>query len=63
MNLTRRRLRADFGLDPLNFLGSPEKKADLELKEIVHCRLAMFAFSGMVTQAVLTQGPYPYMGF
>jgi len=53
----------DFGLDPLNFLGSPEKKADLELKEIVHCRLAMFAFSGMVTQAVLTQGPYPYMGF
>ena len=33
---------------------------DLKLKEIVHSRLAMFAFSGMVTQAVLTQGPFPY---
>jgi hypothetical protein len=33
---------------------------NMKLKEITHCRLAMMAFSGMVTQAVLTQGPFPY---
>jgi len=54
------RIPGDFSLDPLNFCSTPEKTADMKLKEIVHCRLAMFAFSGMVTQAVLTQGPYPY---
>jgi len=53
----------DFSLDPLQFCSTPEKRARMELSEIVHCRLAMFAFSGMVTQAVLTQGPYPYMTF
>jgi len=53
----------DFGLDPLGFLkgATPEYEADMQLKEITHCRLAMFAFSGMVTQAVLTQGPFPYL--
>ena len=54
------RIPGDFGLDPLNFCSTPEKTAEMKMKEIVHCRLAMFAFSGMVTQAVLTQGPYPY---
>ena len=52
----------DFGLDPVGFLnGGPEVVADMKLKEITHCRLAMIAFSGMVTQAVLTQGPFPYV--
>jgi len=51
----------DFSLDPLGFCGTPEKTADFKLKEIVHCRLAMFAFSGMVTQAVLTGSGFPYM--
>ncbi len=53
----------DFGLDPLGFLKnkSPEQIADMELKEITHCRLSMLAFGGMVTQAVLTQGPFPYV--
>ena len=55
------RIPGDFGLDPLNFCSTPEKTADYKLKEITHCRLAMFAFSGMVTQAVLTQSPFPYM--
>ena len=55
------RVPGDFGLDPLNFCSTPEKTADYKLKEITHCRLAMFAFSGMVTQAVLTQSPFPYM--
>merc|ERR1712228_712538 len=53
----------DFGLDPLGFLkgATPEKEEEMQLKEITHCRLAMMAFSGMVTQAVLTQGPFPYL--
>lgn len=53
----------DFGLDPVGFLKGKSKAEvdDMKLKEITHCRLAMFAFSGMVTQAVLTQGPFPYV--
>jgi hypothetical protein len=52
----------DFGLDPVGFLtGDAEADADMKLKEITHCRLAMMAFSGMATQAVLTQGPFPYV--
>ncbi|KAH8085522.1 chlorophyll A-B binding protein [Aureococcus anophagefferens] len=50
----------DYGLDPLDFCSTPEKKADMKLKEITHCRLAMFAFSGVVTQAVLTGKGFPY---
>lgn len=57
------RAPGDFGLDPIGFLKnkSEEEINDMKLKEITHCRLAMFAFSGMVTQAVLTQGPFPYV--
>jgi len=53
----------DFGLDPIGFLtDQPKEKVDeMKLKELTHCRLAMMAFSGMVTQAVLTQGPFPYV--
>jgi len=53
----------DFGFDPVGFLDgkSQEEIDDMKLKEITHCRLAMMAFSGMVTQAVLTQGPFPYV--
>jgi light-harvesting complex I chlorophyll a/b binding protein 1 len=53
----------DFGLDPVGFLkgASQEEIQDMKLKEITHCRLAMMAFSGMITQAVLTQGPFPYV--
>ncbi|KAJ8598841.1 hypothetical protein CTAYLR_008543 [Chrysophaeum taylorii] len=50
----------DFSLDPLDWAGTPEAKADMQLKEITHCRLAMFAFSGVVTQAVLTGKGFPY---
>jgi len=50
----------DFGLDPLDFCSTPEKEMDMKLKEITHCRLAMFAFSGVVTQAVLTGKGFPY---
>mmetsp|Transcript_97966 Transcript_97966/g.274257 ORF Transcript_97966/g.274257 Transcript_97966/m.274257 type:complete len:217 (+) Transcript_97966:88-738(+) len=57
------RAPGDFGLDPVGFLKgkSAAEVEEMKLKEITHCRLAMFAFSGMVTQAVLTQGPFPYV--
>lgn len=54
---------ADFGFDPLGFLKNktPEQVEEMKLKEIKNGRLAMLAFSGVVTQAVLTQGPFPYV--
>jgi len=51
----------DFCLDPLNFCKDAATTADLKLKEITHSRLAMLAFGGMVTQAVLVEGKgFPY---
>lgn len=48
----------DFGLDPIGFISgvSEEKKKDMMLKEITHCRLAMLAFSGMVRSSTRSQG-------
>jgi len=53
----------DYGFDPAGFLlgKSEEQVMEMKLKEITHARLAMMAFSGVVTQAVLTQGPFPYV--
>jgi len=53
----------DFGLDPLGFLNgkSEEEVNRMKLREIKNGRLAMLAFSGACTQAVLTQGPFPYV--
>jgi light-harvesting complex I chlorophyll a/b binding protein 1 len=52
----------DFNLGTWYLSGMTEEEVnDMKLKEITHCRLAMMAFSGMVTQAVLTQGPFPYV--
>ncbi len=52
----------DYGFDPLNFSnGKPQKvQDDLALKELENGRLAMVAFSGIVTQAVLTGKGFPY---
>ena len=52
----------DFAMDPLNYCGTAAGKADMKLKEITHCRLAMLAFGGMVTQAVAVSDKFPYMG-
>ena len=35
--------------------------ADLQMKELANGRLAMFAFSGFVTQSVLTGNQFPYL--
>merc|ERR1719199_652795 len=51
----------DFGFDPVGFASDPKKKADLQMKELANGRLAMFAFSGVVTQAVLTGNSFPYL--
>lgn len=57
------RAAGDFGLDPVGFLDgvSDEEVTRMKLREIKHGRLAMLAFSGVITQAVLTQGPPPYV--
>lgn len=52
----------DFALDPLKFCETPETKARMKLAEITHARLAMLAFSGLITQAVAVSPQFPYMG-
>jgi Chlorophyll A-B binding protein len=54
---------ADFGFDPLGFMKnkSPEEKMKLQVNEIKNGRLAMLAFSGIVTQSVLYGTEFPYV--
>jgi light-harvesting complex I chlorophyll a/b binding protein 1 len=51
----------EFGFDPLNFSKNPKDAAVLAEKELANGRLAMLAFGGIVTQAVLTGKPFPYL--
>lgn len=52
------RLPGEFGFDPLNLSkGNKEKFVE---KELANGRLAMLAFGGIVTQAVLTGKGFPY---
>jgi len=53
----------DFGLDPLGFLAdkSEDEVNRMKLRELKNGRLAMVAFSAVITQSVLTQGPFPYV--
>jgi len=46
----------DYKFDPLKLGGS----ADMAEKEMSNGRLAMMAFSGVVTQAAITEGGFPY---
>eukprot|EP00316_Scyphosphaera_apsteinii_P013030 CAMPEP_0119308870 /NCGR_PEP_ID=MMETSP1333-20130426/12814_1 /TAXON_ID=418940 /ORGANISM="Scyphosphaera apsteinii, Strain RCC1455" /LENGTH=213 /DNA_ID=CAMNT_0007312741 /DNA_START=63 /DNA_END=704 /DNA_ORIENTATION=- len=55
------RAPGDYGFDPLGFSSDPAKLKTLQMKELANGRLAMFAFSGFVTQAVLTDNTFPYL--
>lgn len=50
----------ELGFDPLSFMSSPDY-AKLQVNEIKNGRLAMLAFSGIVTQAALTGKGFPYL--
>mmetsp|Transcript_67870 Transcript_67870/g.150417 ORF Transcript_67870/g.150417 Transcript_67870/m.150417 type:complete len:494 (-) Transcript_67870:108-1589(-) len=50
----------DFWLGKQFLPKDPEKEKDMRLKEIENGRLAMFAFSGIVTQAVVTGKAWPF---
>ena len=53
----------DVGFDPLGLKPTdPAEFAEMQTKELQHCRLAMLAFGGMVTQAVAVSDQFPYMG-
>jgi light-harvesting complex I chlorophyll a/b binding protein 1 len=60
--LDGKRAPGDFGFDPLSFsAGKSDKvKAEFAAKEIENGRLAMLAFGGIVTQAVLNDKGFPY---
>lgn len=50
----------EFGFDPLNLGGDKARRARYQLSEIKNGRLAMLAFGGIATQAVLTGKGFPY---
>ena len=54
------RAAGDFALDPLAFCSDPAKKSVYQLAELKNGRLAMIAFSGMVTQSALLEKGFPY---
>ena len=62
-NALRRTLtpsRPATGFDPIGFISDPAKKEEMQMKELANGRLAMFAFGGAVTQAVLTDNTFPW---
>ena len=52
----------EFNFDPLGFAKDPKKRARYATSEIKNGRLAMLAFSGIVTQAVtFPDKSFPYL--
>jgi len=54
------RAPGDFGFDPLGLL-TPATTEKYKLAELTHGRLAMLAFSGVVTQSALGHPDFPYV--
>ena len=50
----------NFGFDPFNLAFNAAKKEDYALKELTNGRLAMIAYGGMITTAVLTGKEFPF---
>mmetsp|Transcript_30685 Transcript_30685/g.103394 ORF Transcript_30685/g.103394 Transcript_30685/m.103394 type:complete len:234 (-) Transcript_30685:62-763(-) len=55
------RAAGDFAWDPLFLTAKPTSKKFLQESEITHCRLAMLAFAGLVTQSALLEKGFPYV--
>jgi len=51
----------DFGFDPMGFSKDAAKAERLAVAEVKNGRLAMLAFSGMITQATLTGNGFPFI--
>jgi len=51
------RVPGDYGFDPLNY----KKQKDYSEVEITHCRAAMLAFGGVITQSALFETGFPYV--
>ena len=52
----------DYAFDPLGYMDGPPAEVEaMKLKELKNGRLAMLAFSGVVTQAGLGHTEFPYI--
>lgn len=58
---TGERAPGDFSFDPLKLGAKPADFAKYQVSELKNGRLAMLAFSGIVTQAVLSGHGFPYV--
>jgi len=54
------RAPGDFGFGKGFLKGSEKDIENMKLKEVTHCRAAMLAFAGVVTQSVLYDKGFPY---
>ena len=57
--LKNKDLPGDYGFDPLGLL-TPATETKYKTAELLHGRLAMLAFSGVVTQCALGKTEFPY---
>ncbi|CEM32304.1 unnamed protein product [Vitrella brassicaformis CCMP3155] len=64
VNMGSGRKPGAFGFDPLGFCKNkdPDYVRDMEEKEITHCRAAMLAISGVLTQDAVFKTGFPYIG-